>query len=102
MKEPIAGYQVAFRSTSAGEWTSVYTTSQTLSMHLENLKTGDVYRVRIAAFNAAGNGVPSDGTEIHMEEGGNVVDGLFCSVSNGENTSFLGWFELLIFLGNDR
>lgn len=70
MKEPIAGYQVAFRSTSAGEWTSVYTTSQNLSIHLENLKKGDVYRLRIAAFNAAGNGVPSEGTEIQMKEGG--------------------------------
>lgn len=70
MKEPIAGYQVAFRSTSAGEWKSVYTTSQTLSIHLENLKKGDVYRLRIAAFNAAGNGVPSEGTEIQMKEGG--------------------------------
>lgn len=77
VKEPIAGYQVAFRSTSAGEWTSVYATSQTFSMHLENLKKGDVYRLRIAAFNAAGNGVPSDGAEIHMKEGGNVVNGLF-------------------------
>lgn len=84
MKEPISGYQVAFRSISAGEWTSVYTSSQTLSMHLENLKNGDVYRLRIAAFNAAGNGVPSDGTEIHLKEGGtcNVVNSRFCNVSN--------------------
>lgn len=87
VKESIAGYQVAFRSTSAGEWTSVYATSQTFSMHLENLKKGDVYRLRIAAFNAAGNGVPSDGAEIHMKEGGNVVNGLFCNVSNREITS---------------
>ena len=84
VKEPIAGYQVAFRSTSAGEWKSVYANSQTLSKHLENLKKGDVYRLRIAAFNAAGNGVPSDGAEIHMKEGGNVVNGLFCNVSNRE------------------
>ena len=56
-------------------------------MHLENLKRGDVYRLRIAAYNAAGNGVPSDGTEIHMEEGGNVVYGLFCNVSSREFTS---------------
>jgi len=87
VREPIVGYQVAFRSTSCGEWTSEYTTSQTLSMHLENLKRGDVYRLRIAAYNAAGNGVPSDGTEIHMEEGGNVVYGLFCNVSSREFTS---------------
>lgn len=84
VKEPVAGYQVAFRSISAGEWTSVYASSQTLSMHLENLKKGDVYRLRIAAFNAAGNGVPSDGTEIHMKEGGNVENGLLCNVSNRE------------------
>ena len=88
VKEPIEGYQVAFRSTSAGEWTSVYTTSETFSKHLENLKKGDVYRLRIAAFNAAGNGVPSDGTEIHMKEGGNVISGLFCNASYTENTSF--------------
>lgn len=72
VKEPIVGYQVAFRSTSSGEWKSVYTSSQTLSMHLKNLKKDDVYRLRIAAFNAAGNGVPSDGAEIHMKEGGNT------------------------------
>ena len=83
------GYQVAFRSTSAGEWTSVYTTSQTLSMQLDDLKKGDVYRLRIAAFNDAGNGVPSDGTEIHMKEGGNVTDGLFCNVLNRKITSLL-------------
>lgn len=84
VKEPVAGYQVAFRSISAGEWTSVYASAQTLSMHLENLKKGDVYRLRIAAFNAAGNGVPSDGTEIRLKEGGtcNVVNSRLCSVSN--------------------
>ena len=47
-------------------------------MHLENLKNGDVYRLRIAAYNAAGNGVPSDGAEIHMKERGNVVNCLLC------------------------
>ena len=49
-------------------------------MHLENLKKGDVYRLRIAAFNAVGNGVPSDGAEIHMREGGNVVNGLVIAI----------------------
>ncbi|XP_078344933.1 uncharacterized protein LOC144630436 [Oculina patagonica] len=67
--EPIDGYHLAYRSTSAVEWTNVYTTAQTLSLDLENLNNGDVYRVRVAAFNAAGNGIPSEGTEVHLKEG---------------------------------
>ena len=76
VEEPIEGYHVAFRSTSAREWTSVYTTAQTLSLHLENLNKGDVYRVRIAAFNSAGNGIPSKGTEIRIKEGGSFINSL--------------------------
>lgn len=106
VKEPIAGYQVAFRSISAGEWTSVYASAQTLSMHLENLKKGDVYRLRIAAFNAAGNGVPSDGTEIHLKEGGtcNVVNSRICNVSNTREITlfFLSQLKLLYLLRNDK
>ncbi len=70
VEEPIDGYHLAFRSTSAIEWTNVYTTAQTLSLNLDNLNNGDVYRVRVAAFNAAGNGIPSGGTEVHLKEGG--------------------------------
>ena len=70
VEEPIDGYHVAFRSASADEWTNVYTTAQTLSLDLENLKKGDVYRLRVAAFNAAGNGIPSKASKIHIKEGG--------------------------------
>lgn len=68
--EKIEGYHVAFRSTSYNEWISVYTNAQTLSLHLTNLKNGNVYRIRVAAFNTAGNGIPSDAVEILMKEGG--------------------------------
>ena len=76
VEEPIEGYRVAFRSTSAEEseeWTSKYTTAQTHTLHLEDLKEGDVYRLRVAAFNNAGNGIPSTGAEIRMKEGGTLI-----------------------------
>ena len=70
--EAVAGYQVAYRSSSSGEWNSVFTAPHMLSLQLENLIAGDVYRVKLAAFNSSGNGIPSKGVEIRMEEGGKL------------------------------
>ena len=72
VQEPITGYQVGYRSSNSGEWKSVLVTPQTLSIQLENLREGNIYRILVAAFNRSGNGIPSKGVEIRMKEGGEL------------------------------
>lgn len=68
--DKIEGYHLAFRSNRTNEWTNLYTDNLTLSLSLVNLTNGDVYRIRVAAFNSEGNGIPSDAVEIQMVERG--------------------------------
>ena len=70
VEESINGYYLVYRSINTSQWTSERTDALTLSRPLVNLTSGDVYRIRVAAFNSEGNGIPSEAVEIKMEEGG--------------------------------
>ena len=79
---PINGYQVAFRPLNDETWNTVAVNRHTTNLHQTDLQEGIVYRIRVMAFNENGNGLPGEGEEIKMEEGGVLL--LSCTTNHLE------------------